>query len=102
MTQPKDEHFEELLERFIPTPPQNAQDARRDEQGEMPRHAAYRAFDRSLACLGGVEAEAGSGCTPARQRAFEIIREVLEDSGIPFPRANALAERCFSALGEIL
>jgi hypothetical protein len=53
-------------------------------------------FDKAL------EALAHSGGSRDRQRAFEIIRGTLEDAGIPFTRANTLAERCYKALGEIL
>ena len=93
----KDERFEEVLERFMPTPARQApQDALRADIDGQGRHEAYDAFDAALARLGE------SGGSPVRQRAFEIIRSTLEDSGIPFLRANALAERCFAALGEIL
>lgn len=49
-----------------------------------------------------LEEIASSGCSKELQRAFEVIRDTLEDAGIPFPRANALAERCYKALGEVL
>lgn len=40
------------------------------------------------------------GAAAETERKFELIREELEKSGIPFIRANALAERIYGALKE--
>jgi hypothetical protein len=79
-----------LPDPFVGTPcPQTAQDA-------PGRHPAYKALDHALERL------SSSGGSQTRQRAFEIIRDTLEAHGVPFLRANALAEACYKALGEIL
>jgi hypothetical protein len=89
-----DARFEAVLERFIPTPqPKNG--------AEMERHEAYRAFDASLAKLGGSEErEQGYQGIEEHKRleAFVAIRQTLEDAGVPFLRATSLAERCLAAL----
>lgn len=87
---------------------QGPQDAPGDGQGQGGRHPAYIALDGALARLGRPafqdEREQGYAdiAHDRRQRAFQVIRKTLEDSGIPFLRANALAEKCYTALGEIL
>ena len=67
-----------------------------DWSGGPDRPQEFVRFDKAL------EALARSGASRDRQRAFEIIRDTLEEAGIPFLRANALAEKCYRALGEIL
>lgn len=75
-----DAKFEELLEKFIPTPP-DATPYKHGWRDEEERAAGYQGIEEHK-----------------RLEAFVAIRETLEDAGVPFLRATGLAERCLAAL----